>query len=343
MLPVFRLRDGGYKNLKNNFSTFAACYVALAEKKTIMILAEGNTKHEKRLRPLQKGAARIALGALDESPDLNIAIVPVGVNFTYADRFRSDVMIDFGEPIEASDFFPTYQENPNKGIGELTKSLREGLEKSIIIIEDEADENICEDLFILSRSNRQLPHWPVITNSDQPLQAEKQIADRVNKMTTSEKQSIRETLLGYFDLLKKLQIKDKTVIAKAAHFFQDGLILLLGLLPFLVGYLFNYLPLRMARFVVDTQVKAIEFYSPVMLAVSIGTTLIYFLIWLVLVLVFFSWELLIFVVSLPFLGLWALYYLEITGRFRQSWRWRSLKPDQKKKLTNLRSQIALDY
>ena len=46
MLPVFRMRDGGYRNLKNNYSTFEACFEALKSNKTIMILAEGRTIHE---------------------------------------------------------------------------------------------------------------------------------------------------------------------------------------------------------------------------------------------------------------------------------------------------------
>lgn len=31
MLPIFRIRDGGYVNLKQNYATFAACNEALAK------------------------------------------------------------------------------------------------------------------------------------------------------------------------------------------------------------------------------------------------------------------------------------------------------------------------
>ncbi|MCB0636727.1 MAG: 1-acyl-sn-glycerol-3-phosphate acyltransferase, partial [Lewinella sp.] len=64
MLPVFRFVDGGYEDLKQNYATFAACHEALAQRKTIMILAEGRCIHEKRLRPIRKGTARIAFGTL---------------------------------------------------------------------------------------------------------------------------------------------------------------------------------------------------------------------------------------------------------------------------------------
>jgi len=67
MLPIFRLKDGGYGKLKSNYQTFQAVFQALEQNRTVMILAEGSTKQCKRLRPLQKGAARLALGALEAS------------------------------------------------------------------------------------------------------------------------------------------------------------------------------------------------------------------------------------------------------------------------------------
>lgn len=342
MLPVYRLRDGGYQGLKNNFSTFEECYRALAEGKTLMILAEGTTKHEKRLRPLRKGAARIALGALEQTPDLDIAIVPVGANFTYADRFRSDVMIDFGTPIPAKEFFAEYQKNPNKAIGTLTEVLAKELKKSVIIIEEEADEELCEDLFVLNRSERLMPHWPVIIRDGTALEEEKKLADQVNEMSDGTKSDLAKQVRHYFNQLQALHLKDKTVIRKALHFSQDGLILLFGLFPFLVGYIFNYLPLRAAKFIADTQVKAIEFYAPVMVAVGVGIYLLYSIAWLVIAVVFFSWELLLFILSIPFLGLWSLYYLEVFDRFRQSWLWRNLSTAVQEKMTTLRVELMIN-
>lgn len=342
MLPVYRLRDGGYQGLKNNYSTFEACYKALAQQKTLMILAEGNTKHEKRLRPLRKGAARIALGTLEHHPGLDIAIVPVGANFTYADRFRSDVMIDFGHPISANAYFEEYQDSPNKAIGSLTEELAEALKKLIIIIEKEESEELCEKLFVLNRSERPTSFWPVISNNSNPLKEEKRIADEVNAMSNGEKSTLYKQLVQYFDQLYKYHINDRTVWQKAQKISRDGLLLILGLFPFLIGYISNFLPLAGAKLIADTQVKSIEFYSPVMVAVGLGLYLIYYMAWLIMAFVFFSWKLLLFVISIPFLGLWTLYYLEVAGRFRQRWRWRSMADEVKEKLVDMRERVMVD-
>ena len=64
MIPIFRKRDGNFRDLKSNYASFAACYEALRANRTIMIFPEGSAVHEKRLRPLQKGISRLAFGAM---------------------------------------------------------------------------------------------------------------------------------------------------------------------------------------------------------------------------------------------------------------------------------------
>ncbi|KAK0767306.1 Glycerol-3-phosphate/dihydroxyacetone phosphate acyltransferase, partial [Friedmanniomyces endolithicus] len=41
----------------------------------------------------------MALGALAENPDCGVTIVPVGMNYFHAHKFRSRAVIEFGYPI----------------------------------------------------------------------------------------------------------------------------------------------------------------------------------------------------------------------------------------------------
>ena len=129
MYPIFRFRDG-YSNLKNNQATMDLCYKMLNEGKNILILAEGQTKHEKRLRPIQKGTARMAFGAIEEYGELDILIIPVGVNYTDSNRFRSEVMIELGDTISIKDLMPVYRENPRKAIKQLTDAIEVGMRRT---------------------------------------------------------------------------------------------------------------------------------------------------------------------------------------------------------------------
>ena len=65
----------------------------------LLIFPEGSSILERRLRPLKTGAARIALGTEARyywAARLNI--VPVGLNYADAQRFRSRVFISVGAP-----------------------------------------------------------------------------------------------------------------------------------------------------------------------------------------------------------------------------------------------------
>lgn len=46
------------------------------------------------------GVAIMALGALAGNPDCDLKIVPVGMNYFHAHKFRSRAVIEFGAPIE---------------------------------------------------------------------------------------------------------------------------------------------------------------------------------------------------------------------------------------------------
>ena len=166
IIPIFRYRDAGAEGVKKNHESFRLCYKALAVNKTIMILSEGRCIHEKRLRPIQKGTGRIALGALDNTDLEEVYIVPVGVNFTYADRARSDVMINFGEPILASEYQELHAENPNRAIADFTDELRKRMAAEIIIIDRQEDEPLLENLLQLYRSEHPRPDFPVITTEE---------------------------------------------------------------------------------------------------------------------------------------------------------------------------------
>lgn len=65
----------------------------------IGIFPEGGSHDRTELLPLKAGLAIMALGALAENPDCGVTIVPVGMNYFAAHKFRSRAVIEFGGPI----------------------------------------------------------------------------------------------------------------------------------------------------------------------------------------------------------------------------------------------------
>lgn len=64
------------------------------------IFPEGGSHDRTELLPLKAGVAIMALGTLAESPDCGLKIVPVGMNYFHAHKFRSRAVVEFGAPIE---------------------------------------------------------------------------------------------------------------------------------------------------------------------------------------------------------------------------------------------------
>ncbi|CAN5301444.1 hypothetical protein BH10BAC4_BH10BAC4_09280 [soil metagenome] len=104
MIPIYRIRDG-WHSLNENQKTFDSCYRLFTHNDAVVIFPEGNHGNMRRLRHLSKGFTRIAFDSLQKNPDLNISIVPVGLNYSDHQAFRGSVSVYFGKPITAMDYF----------------------------------------------------------------------------------------------------------------------------------------------------------------------------------------------------------------------------------------------
>jgi 1-acyl-sn-glycerol-3-phosphate acyltransferase len=99
ILPIFRKEEGPGQMHKNE-ATFERCIELLRKKEHIIMYPEGDCVMEKRLRRLRKGAARIALRTEAKHDfKLNLRILPVGLNYSSAKKFRSKLFINIGNPI----------------------------------------------------------------------------------------------------------------------------------------------------------------------------------------------------------------------------------------------------
>lgn len=339
MLPVFRIGDGGYGKVKDNYSTFTYCEDALGKGKSIMIMAEGRCIHEKRLRPLRKGTARIAMGTIERYKDVDVYVVPVGINYTYADQFRSELMIKFHEPLRARDYFGDDAVHPNVAITNFTKLLREKLTENIIIINDKEDDELTEHLFVLDRSHRPSNFLPAIEYTSVPLDREKAIANKVNEMDALQKNDLKAKTSTYFAALEEADTTDRAVVRDKRNFLGTTLFLLLGFIPALLGYTFTFPPAKLAQYLTDTKVKSREFISSVLLGAAAGGYLLYLIIIAIVLANVGSWLWLGVVVALFLTGYFYLYYNEAYQSWREDRQLRKLSDTKVEELKAQRSTI----
>ena len=81
---------------------YDAVFASLKSGGCVCIFPEGGSHDRTELLPLKPGVAIMALGSLAESPDSGLKIVPCGMNYFHAHKFRSRAVVEFGTPMEVS-------------------------------------------------------------------------------------------------------------------------------------------------------------------------------------------------------------------------------------------------
>ncbi|KAJ5107946.1 acyltransferase [Penicillium angulare] len=81
-------------------AVYEAVFGRLNDGGCVGIFPEGGSHDRTTLLPLKAGVALMALGTLADNPDCGLKIVPTGMNYFHAHKFRSRAVIEFGNPIE---------------------------------------------------------------------------------------------------------------------------------------------------------------------------------------------------------------------------------------------------
>lgn len=134
-LPVYRIRDG-YDSVKKNDETFDLTKAILAKGGVVAIFPEGSHSLTKQLRPLKKGIARIAFMAeAGEDFNLNVKIVPIGVNYESYFTSSGRTLVSIGNPISVTDYKQSYLEDQNKGYRDMLAELSLQMKSLIVHID----------------------------------------------------------------------------------------------------------------------------------------------------------------------------------------------------------------
>jgi len=253
LIPIYRMIDGGVEGVRKNVKTFQYCYDLLEEKEHVLIMAEGITKHQKKLGELQRGAARMALGAAKGRGIEDLLIVPIGANFTEAEQFRGEIMIDVGEPMEVEPYLAVYKKDKKEAVAELTKDMAVAMKKTIVHIADDNDVALFEKVVPIARRNFRSNLWPSLNNKSDRFNIEKKWADYLNNASDSDKFNLAETVEGY----------PLGATLRSDHKLSNWIVLILGFPLWVIGCLYRTLPFTIARRIVKNKIERIEFVTPV--------------------------------------------------------------------------------
>ena len=322
-----------------NDEAFRASFELLGrDNGALLIFPEGSSILERRLRPLKTGAARIALGTEARYYwAARLKIVPVGLNYADAQRFRSRVFISVGEPIEVAPWREAYEADPFKAAHDLTEVIREAMEAQLLITASEES-----DAFVRALETLYGPHLRATAPTElagasaavQDFELSRTLIGAVQWFETrnpARVNDIRRRLLSYQSALGRLGLDDAP-LRRASGAEESGrgvpgplgqaLVVLAGGPIWLWGAANNYLPYWLPARIATKLTKDVEFIGPILMVAGMLTFPLFFALQTWLVWHFTQSGLItgLYLLSLPLTGFFALAFSRWWTAWRGHWR-----------------------
>ncbi|NNM10254.1 MAG: hypothetical protein HKO61_13870 [Flavobacteriaceae bacterium] len=352
MIPVYR-PEITPDEIHKNKEVFERCFDHLQKGKTLLIFPEGFSKTVRNLRRLKTGAARIALGAEDQKDfNLNVQIVPIGINYSDPHTFRSDVFINFGRPIEIAKFKEDYLKNEKDTVLKLTKDIKERLKELLVIVKDEKLSKLVIQIETLYR-NRFKDPTDIYEEATESFKLSKDIAMAVNfiqKESPGKMNDLRSEIDRYFKKLDQLKLRDEQIKTgkNRLRLPWNVFYFIFGAPICVYGFLANILPYTTVR-LLSAKIRIREdFIGSLKLALGAFVFLIFY----ILETVFFGWMInwywsILFALSLYPAGLFTINYIGNFYLFQSDFRYARLFKRRRDlieqlKLTRLELMKALE-
>lgn len=319
VLPVYRRKERP-DQMGANERTFEACHELLANGGAIAIFPEGVSHEKNVVLPLKTGCARIALEAESKRGfDLGLRIVPAGIAFSDRALFRSDAVVVFGEPIAPAPFFADYRAGRTReAVLGLTAKLEAELAKLAPHLPDAPDEALVRILREFFRGEGSLA---------ETLEVDRELVEAVRDFRERhplDYARLRRSLLSYGRALSLSGLTHEELgrryrfLAVARYLAPRLLLAVAGAVPFLAGAVTHYLPYKIPAWIASKAAShPVERATAKLFTGLVTFPLFYGLEALFVARVLDPRAALAFLLALPALGLFALFYLETLSGF---WR-----------------------
>ena len=312
ILPIYRIRDG-FAELGRNQKVFDTTVEVLKSNIPLCILPEGNHEGCKRLRPLKKGIFRIAFQAEESAGyNLNLHIVPVGIDYSDYYHPGADLVVVFGTPIRIADYFEMYRENEQKAINTLVSVLSESM-RSLIIHIPEQNYELTNTISEMYEPNV----WDTCNTNRHPynkLTIRQYIVHKITEVFNAHPEKaaeIGEVIARYKLKLEALGLNDCHLVHKNPRFmwlFIETVLTVLLLPLYLYGALLNFIPYKIAQSMAS-KVKDPNFRTSILMGAGQLILPVYHLLLIALFCIFTKVLALkiLFAVSLPVSAFFALH------------------------------------
>jgi 1-acyl-sn-glycerol-3-phosphate acyltransferase len=343
MIPINRSAEEKISGV-NNQDSFEACYKVLEAGKILVIFPEGNSMMERQLRQLKTGTARIALEVEKRNEGkLALKVVPMGLFYSKAEKFRSSVMINIEQGLYVADHLKEYEENPTAAAKKLTEKFRLHLERVLVTTDSSDQEKLLEDIHNIVRNKK---------NKDIEGNAIhlKEIKERIEEIQLlqpyllDEIQNLVKTIIWQTGKLEiKTDFIDKRFRSQRylTQLFLSVIFILPGLPLYLFGFIHSFIPFKLTDVLMPKLVKNVEYYAPI--AVLVGLVLYplnyAFLLWLATQLFDLNtFGKIIYFIAMPITGMFAYHFSVFMQNTAYRWNYIFLVMNEKDAIKEVQRQ-----
>ena len=239
-VPVYRREE--HEGEVDNQQAFDRVYEVIQSRNCMGIFPEGVSHAESRLVKLKTGTARIALESATRGTE-DLTIIPCGLNYIHRHRFRSQVLIEFGEPIEIDEQWTrAYGDDQQAAVRRLTDRIGEALSSVTLNAPDWGTLR-----FIQAVRRLYKPSSAVLTPGEYVELSRRFVDGYLETMDDPDMQRMRRDVENYQARLDMLGLKDYQLrqpltlsLAFRRVFFRSLMMLLV--LPFAIPGALLHLP-----------------------------------------------------------------------------------------------------
>lgn len=329
MIPVFRPSTSPEKTSKNK-DAFDSCYKHLQNDGVVLIFPEGSSVTANRLRTLKTGAARIALGAeRTTDKELNVQIIPIGINYSDSHSFQGDVLLNIGRPVMTNDLELTGDIDSQTRVKSLTQLMENRLRDTLIHLNDERLDSIYDKVAIVA--NHQFGGEDERTlNLKKKFSLGQKIQEVLHAHLEKHPNLIVAMNKRLDDYLKRVElygVSDASISMLSPKIkVYDYLRIVFGIPVFLFGFAFNAIPYYISVWLYSKLTISLAFRGSIGMSLSLVIYLIWYTsLWIIVAQISHIWWLgFLFVVFVYTTGRFTVRYLHLVYYLREKGHLRKL-------------------
>ena len=287
ILPIFRIRNGVAAVRQNDDSLNKAVDV-IHDHVDLYLFPEGTHRTKHSLMRMGKGLFHIAVDANKQFGEKSpVYIIPTAIEYGDYFRYRSTAMINFGQPINVTEFFKnTTEENEAANINVLKDQLHVEISKLFTYIPDDEDYDAIWEIVKMKNEKRAGGLY-------QKMLRNRTTVDKVLKFREEQSEEAKSFFKRVMDFAEERKRQKISVMSTARkypllNFLWKFAVLLVGLPYYLASAVVN-LPVWITTLIIKGKLKDRAFNNTVSFGVEFVLFPIVFIVGTILLFCYLPW------------------------------------------------------